>query len=223
MAKTIPYKLSKGLGGKIRVKYACPHCADVLENELAEAGQKDTCPSCARPFIVPGEAKRKEVEAELRQKAEQRRIAQEQEAQQAAERAEAERKSQEALRVQQEIQAQQAAAQREENEKQSLVTASNTEYFALRSYVDICRIFGWACIIFPIVITCVAIIVSMVRATWLDGGTDVPVVSGFAGAAFCIAGALVGFPFFVAGQLIQLALDARMDLAKLVEQKRLDG
>lgn len=220
---TPPYKLTRTLKGKLRVKYSCPFCKDVLENELAEAGQQDTCPTCAKTFTVPGEAKRKEVEANLHRKLEEKRLAEQRESELAAEQAEADQKSKEALRIQKELQAQKAAVQREEAQRKQLVTASNTEYFALRSYVDICRVVGWACIIFPIVITCIVIIASMFQADWVDGDASAPVISSFAGGAFCIAGALLGFPFFVAGQLIQLALDARNDLAKLVEQKRLDG
>ncbi len=69
------YRLHKTMTGKLRVKYACPHCDEALESELAEAGHKDKCPTCQREYVVPGEEKRKQVEQELRKQAEAKKQA----------------------------------------------------------------------------------------------------------------------------------------------------
>ncbi len=71
----IAHKFEKTRKGQIHVKYQCPGCQTKLENQLAEAGARDACPDCGVGFVVPGLAKRKAVEAELKQKALQRREA----------------------------------------------------------------------------------------------------------------------------------------------------
>ncbi len=236
MPDPVPYKLVRTRTGKIRVKYACPHCEDVLESELAEAGQRDTCPTCSKPFTVPGEAKRREVEAELQQKAQAKQQAEQKEKELAAERAEIaaqrakiekenERKSLEALRVQQEIQAQQAEARRIEQKKQQLVTAENTQYASLTWYIDICRIVGWGVIGLYALGGTFFIVAGVLGLFMGEGVNGIPalVVAVLMGFALAAVGVICAFPFFVAGQLIQLALDARRDLAKLVEQKLLDS
>lgn len=71
------FKVVKSLTGKLSVKYECPHCNEVLENALSDAGENDVCPVCAKSFVVPGlqerkqyEAKRAELELEKRKKRE---------------------------------------------------------------------------------------------------------------------------------------------------------
>lgn len=68
----IPHQFAKTRRGQIRVKYNCPECDSKLESELAEAGSQDVCPDCSARFVVPGVAKRKSVEAELKKRAAQR-------------------------------------------------------------------------------------------------------------------------------------------------------
>jgi hypothetical protein len=70
----VKYKLVKTLSGKARVKYECPYCSEVLENELTEAGNTDNCPACKRAFEVPGLPEKRLAEEQLRtQQLEQKR------------------------------------------------------------------------------------------------------------------------------------------------------
>ncbi len=73
MAIEIPSKLSKTLTGKIQVNNACPGCGLELNNSLDEAGNKDTCPGCGTSFVVPGEAKRIELEKQKAEEEEKKR------------------------------------------------------------------------------------------------------------------------------------------------------
>lgn len=73
MPNEIPYKLQKTLLGKIRVKFNCPSCDEMLENDLTEAGSHDACPACKARFVVPGVAERMQREAQLRRDAEEKK------------------------------------------------------------------------------------------------------------------------------------------------------
>lgn len=57
-------------GGTIR--YPCPYCAEALTSPIVEAGGIDSCPSCLRQFMVPGEGARIAYDANVRERAEQK-------------------------------------------------------------------------------------------------------------------------------------------------------
>lgn len=69
MADMIPHSIKKTLTGKIVIKYCCPHCNDKLESDISEAGITDKCPGCGKNFVVPGTAKKRELEESQRQRA----------------------------------------------------------------------------------------------------------------------------------------------------------
>ena len=58
----IPFALYKNLMRKIYVKFSCPGCGLELHNSLDESGNKETCPGCQATFVIPGEAKKRELE-----------------------------------------------------------------------------------------------------------------------------------------------------------------
>lgn len=62
------YKIHRTARGKISVKYRCTNCGESLENELAEAGEKDTCPQCNFEFVVPGQTARENHERQMQQR-----------------------------------------------------------------------------------------------------------------------------------------------------------
>lgn len=71
----IAYKLKRTLAGKMRVAYACPNCAEKLENELSEAGNGDACPACGTVLVVPGAIKKEQIERDRAAKAARERAA----------------------------------------------------------------------------------------------------------------------------------------------------
>lgn len=62
---------SKNVLGKWVVKYDCPKCKLRFKSPIGEAGEKDACPECGCEFIVPGQAKRIEVERLATEQAEE--------------------------------------------------------------------------------------------------------------------------------------------------------
>ncbi len=231
------YKIHKTLTGKLRVKYPCPHCGDALESELAEAGHKDKCPTCQREYVVPGEDKRKQVEAELRKQAEAKKQAEaERLAKEQAENTARENARREALQrklEQQELERREAeeraAAYRvEQNAATERATAlerarnqrpENVTYPALEVYIFILRICGYVCIAGAVALVGVYFLV-MVYLLWQRELTPETFISGAISCIIGVVGALLpALGFFVAAQLLQLALDARRDLAKLVARQ----
>lgn len=231
----IPYKLQKTISGKLRVKYECPACKSPLESELAEAGSKDTCPDCQKPFLVPGVKKRLQVEKELAEKlarqkaeheqrearkAEQERIASEQAAvakqQQEAERALHERQQREAEARQAEV---------ELNRRRRFTQQSgNTDYPALAYYIEALRVSGWACIAFGILagLGVFGLTVLNLAAAAREGvDAESSLLFGFVGTlVMVVLGLILGLPMFVTSQLIRMFLDLRRDIAKLVDQEQ---
>ena len=63
------YEVVKSLAGKPKVKYQCEHCWTSLVSKLTDAGNRDFCPECRKPYTVPGEEERAEYQATLDQKA----------------------------------------------------------------------------------------------------------------------------------------------------------
>jgi|GEM_PF-4188892 len=55
------YEVKRGvLGGVARVYYGCDGCNEKLNSSLTQAGANDSCPSCGRVHVVPGERERKQ-------------------------------------------------------------------------------------------------------------------------------------------------------------------
>jgi hypothetical protein len=48
------YQIKKKAIGGYAVAYDCPHCDTSLTSSLNEAGTSQPCPTCTRPFVVPG-------------------------------------------------------------------------------------------------------------------------------------------------------------------------
>lgn len=239
------FKIYKTIAGKVRVKYNCPSCNEALESELAEAGSKDTCPNCQKPFVVPGEAKRKEFEAQLRQQLEAKKEAERQrlaevERQKIADAAalaqrEAEREAERLAALRQPEQPPwseglsidaYASPSASIRTRQINATPSNTSYPALEFYIWLLRIAGWLCIgLFALYIIGGGIIalVGAVRAEDA-AGLGLSVVSFVFGIFPAAVSTLIpALALFVGAQMLQLALDARRDLAKLVAQRVTDS
>lgn len=230
------HKVFKTLTGKVRVKYQCPHCSETLESELAEAGSTDICPQCQKKFVVPGEAERTKFEAQLRQQAQTRKEAeairtaqlQQQKAEEAKARAmqaaiDAEdairTEAQEAEQTRAQALAERATAQRR------LGTPENTQYRALELYIGILQTCGFLCIAaLAISIVGGALTVLLMFFMYEENRANVDdLIVGYLYFA-CVAAVATLPPalmFFVMSQMIQLALDARRDLAKLVAQRNI--
>jgi len=228
------FKVVKTLSGKIRVKYTCPHCGESLESELAEAGSRDTCPQCQNAFVVPGEAQRKEFEAQLRQQLEAKKEAERQrlaevERQRIADAAalaerEAERAA-EKLSVQPGEPAAAAyvpPALPRRNRGKSCSAPENTHYPALEFYIGVLRICGWLCVgLFGLYVIFGGLAFALMPVM-SDGEVHLGasiltfLVTLFPAALSTLLPALM---LFVWAQLLQLALDARRDLAKLVAHR----
>ncbi len=67
------YQVKKNLVGKLMVYYDCPNCREPLSSGLVQAGQREDCPSCHKPFLVPGT---KELEQLQQRRDEKKRTAQ---------------------------------------------------------------------------------------------------------------------------------------------------
>ena len=235
------FKIYKTIAGKVRVKYNCPHCNEALESELAEAGSKDTCPGCQKPFIVPGEAKRKEFEAQLRKQLEAKKEAERQRLAEAEQQRIAEAAAlaqREAEREAERMAAQQQPQQPQWSEGLSIDayappstsvrtrqingTPSNTSYPALEFYIWLLRIAGWICIAsFGIYL-----IFGLLFALIAPGEQGLPMAIGayvFGIVVVALTTLVPSLALFVSAQLLQLALDARRDLAKLVAQRATDS
>lgn len=225
MQTELPFTLAKTRAGKIRVKYACATCGEKLESEIFEAGDNDTCPACQAPFTVPGKRKRAEVEEELRRINKQQQI--ERQAQEKARKEQAVRDAQiraeqakmiEAIDVEQSAKEEQnrlaAAAQREKEKDLEIHTAENTSYPALEAYMTGMRVVGWLICVAWICIPSAMIITGVIANSpeMFFNGTVTLVGLGL----ICLP---VAFSFFVGSQLVRLAIDARLDIAKLVQKR----
>lgn len=227
----LPYTLSQTRNGKIRVKYVCPKCKEKLESELFEAGDDDTCPTCQSPFKVPGVKKRAEVEAELKR----RNAAKREEERLAAIEAEKARKqaaAEAALRAQNAAKI--AAIEREEQEKLdeqnriaaerkhanaadiALHTPENTTYPALNAYVSLMRVAGTAVLVAWVFVPSLFFLIGM-YVTESPEAASSAVLMFILGAFVCLP---LAFAFFVGSQLIRMAIDIRLDVAKLVQKRK---
>lgn len=221
------FSIYKTIAGAVRVKHQCPHCSEAIENEIAEAGHPDSCPACGKTFVVPGKAQREKLEADLARAREDKRR---READVAAERqakAKAEAEAEEAKRR---AQAQAIDVNPEGNMPPPVFDAyvppfkplppkeskrkryvSNTVYPALELYRTLFRLLGILCVAVFLALVAASIVITIV---YHDARIAGHVISLLIAGASILPLALVAF---VSAQFIQLALDARRDLARLVE------
>src|SRR5689334_3144279 len=65
-------KVRRSFTGHERISYVCEYCRHFLESPIEEAGTTQSCPNCARRFVVPGVAERQMVEQERAQRAQEK-------------------------------------------------------------------------------------------------------------------------------------------------------
>ena len=62
MAQRIEIK--KGFLGRYTIYYQCPQCQTALNSPLKDAGNRDSCPACSSPFVVPGSDEQNRIQSE---------------------------------------------------------------------------------------------------------------------------------------------------------------
>lgn len=234
----IPYKVIKTRGGKLRVKYACPKCKSVLENELAEAGHKDTCPDCAQQFIVPGIEKRKEFEEQLRQQAaekaardveaqrqaqDEERIAEEREQkmQEAKQRiAEEDDRNAQILWEQEQIRKKAAEEQHNTEMQKWASEPSNFNYPSLDAYSKLMKTVAFGCTFVPVLLFgFLGFVGSIFTGDIMENGLSAAISGTVAGGVITIMMLPMIITLFVLSELVQLLMDIRRDIAKLVAKR----